>query len=109
VKESGPFEFIDICDKKTMYDVCKRYNVDCIVNLAAILSAKGETNPMMAWNINMNGLINVLEIAREMKMKQVMVPVLLLFSDREHLYIVHRRKQCFILLPCMASPRLPAN
>jgi len=74
VKESGPFEFFDIVDKKGMYDVCKKYNVDCIINMAAILSAVGEQNPLMAWDINMNGLFNVLEIAREMKMEQVLVP-----------------------------------
>jgi nucleoside-diphosphate-sugar epimerase len=74
VKESGPFEFFDIVNKQAMYDVCKKYNINMIVNMAAILSAVGEQNPMVAWDINMNGLINVLEIAREMKMKQVLVP-----------------------------------
>lgn len=74
VKNSGPFEFFDIVDKKGMYDVCKKHNVDCIINMAAILSAVGEQNPLMAWDINMNGLFNVLEIAREMKMEQVLVP-----------------------------------
>ena len=74
VKESGPFEFFDIVNKQAMYDVCKKYNINMIVNMAAILSAVGEQNPMVAWDINMNGLINVLELAREMKMKQVLVP-----------------------------------
>src|SRR5271157_595031 len=74
VKESGPFEFFDIVNKQAMYDVCKKYNVDCIINMAAILSAVGEQNPLSAWDINMNGLINVLEIAREMKMSQVLTP-----------------------------------
>ncbi|HPF01062.1 MAG TPA: NAD-dependent epimerase/dehydratase family protein [Bacteroidales bacterium] len=74
VKNSGPFEFFDIVDRPRMTEVCKKYNVDAIVNMAAILSAVGEQNPMMAWDINMNGLINVLEVAREMNMKQVLVP-----------------------------------
>jgi nucleoside-diphosphate-sugar epimerase len=74
VKNSGPFEFFDIVDKKGMYDVCKKHKIDCIINMAAILSAVGEQNPLMAWDINMNGLFNVLEIAREMKMEQVLVP-----------------------------------
>jgi nucleoside-diphosphate-sugar epimerase len=74
VKESGPFEFFDIVNRQAMYEVCKKYNVNIVVNMAAILSAVGEQNPMMAWDINMNGMINVLEIARELKMKQVLVP-----------------------------------
>ncbi|MFH1005196.1 MAG: NAD-dependent epimerase/dehydratase family protein [Bacteroidota bacterium] len=74
VAESGPFEYFDVVNRQALADVCKKYNIDCIVNMAAILSAVGEQNPMLAWDINMNGLINVLEVAREMKMKQVLVP-----------------------------------
>lgn len=74
VRESGPFEFFDVSNKEDLYNVCKKHNVDCIVNMAAILSAVGEANPMLAWDVNMNGLINVLEVAREMKMEQVLVP-----------------------------------
>ncbi|PLW92721.1 MAG: UDP-glucose 4-epimerase [Marinilabiliales bacterium] len=74
VKESGPFEFFDVCDRARLEEVCKKYNIDGIVNMAAILSAVGENNPMLAWDVNMNGLINVLEVAREMNMKQVLVP-----------------------------------
>lgn len=57
VKESGPFEFFDILNKQVMYDVCKKYNIDCIINMAAILSAVGEQNPMMAWDINMRLMV----------------------------------------------------
>ncbi len=74
IKETGPFEFFDIVDRPRLEEVCKKYNVDAIVNMAAILSAVGEKNPMLAWDVNMNGLINVLEVAREMNMKQVMIP-----------------------------------
>lgn len=74
VKESGPFEFFDTTNRADLEKVCKKYDVDCIVNMAAILSAVGESNPMLAWDVNMNGLINVLEVAREMNMKQVLVP-----------------------------------
>jgi len=74
IKESGPFEFFDVMDKSRLGEVCDKYKIDHIVNMAAILSAVGEKNPMMAWNINMNGLINVLEAAREKNMKQVLVP-----------------------------------
>jgi nucleoside-diphosphate-sugar epimerase len=74
VLESGPFEFFDAVNKNDLYDACKKYDINIIINMAAILSGNGEKNPMLAWDVNMNGLLNVLEIAREMKMKQVLVP-----------------------------------
>lgn len=63
--ESGPFETIDVLDTKKMAEVVDKYNINTIVNLAAILSAVGEKNPALCWNINMNGLYNVLELGRE--------------------------------------------
>lgn len=74
IKESGPFEFFDTTNREDLIKICKKYQIDCIVNLAAILSAVGEQNPMLAWDVNMNGLLNILEVAREMKMSQVLVP-----------------------------------
>lgn len=74
ILETGPFEFFDVSDRAALENICKKYNVDAIVNMAAILSAVGEAKPMLAWDVNMNGLINVLEVAREMNMKQVLVP-----------------------------------
>lgn len=74
VLKTGPFEFFNAVNREDLYNCCKKYNINIIVNMAAILSATGEQNPMLAWDVNMNGLINVLEIARELKMKQVLVP-----------------------------------
>lgn len=74
VLETGPFEFFNAVNKDDLHNVCKKYDINIIINMAAILSATGEQNPMLAWDVNMNGLLNVLEIAREMKMKQVLVP-----------------------------------
>lgn len=74
IKESGPFEFFDVKDRKKLEEICDKYQIDHIVNMAAVLSAVGEQNPMLAWDVNMNGLINVLEVARERKMKQVLMP-----------------------------------
>ncbi len=74
VRESGPFEFFDTTNKDDLLKVCKKYEIDAIVNMAAILSAVGEKNPMLAWDVNMNGLINVLEVAVELEMKQVLIP-----------------------------------
>ncbi len=72
--ETGPCEVVDALDVDALVSTVKKYNIDAIINMAAILSATGEKNPMLAWDVNMNGLINVLEIAREFKMKQVLVP-----------------------------------
>lgn len=62
---SGPFEFIDCADITTVADVVKKYKIDTIYHLAAILSAVAEAKPQLAWNVNINGLYNVLEVARE--------------------------------------------
>ena len=65
--ESGPFEVIDCTDRDAVKRVVQHYNVDAIYHLAALLSAVGENKPLLAWNVNMGGLLNVLEAAREYK------------------------------------------
>ena len=72
--ETGPCEVVDALDVEGLVSVVGKYRIDIIINMAAILSATGEKNPMLAWDVNMNGLINILEIARDFKMKQVLVP-----------------------------------
>ncbi|RLC47811.1 MAG: L-threonine 3-dehydrogenase, partial [Candidatus Cloacimonadota bacterium] len=62
---SGPFEFIDCAVIDTIVEVVKKYNISTIYHLGAILSAVGEAKPQLAWNVNINGLYNVLEVARE--------------------------------------------
>ncbi len=64
LRDSGPFEFIDVAKRKTIEEVVRKYNIDTIYHLAAILSAVGEEKPLLAWDVNMNGLFNVLEVAR---------------------------------------------
>jgi len=71
---SGPFEWGNITDKKSLEDAIDKHNIDTIINMAAILSATGEQNPTMCWDVNMNGLYNVLEIAREKELNQVLCP-----------------------------------
>jgi len=61
----GPFNFLDCTDKKSLEKLVKEENIDTIYHLAAILSAAAEENPPQAWDININGLYNVLEVARE--------------------------------------------
>jgi nucleoside-diphosphate-sugar epimerase len=71
---SGPFEFIDITQKETVEKVVDEYDIDTIYNMSAILSAVGEKNPTLCWDVNINGLYNILEIAREKEMARVFVP-----------------------------------
>jgi nucleoside-diphosphate-sugar epimerase len=71
---SGPFEFIDILKRETVEKVVKKYDIDTIYNMAAILSAVGEEKPHLCWNVNIDGLLNILEIARENDMTRVFVP-----------------------------------
>lgn len=63
--ESGPAEEADVCNGEQLLAIVKKYNIDTVYNLAALLSAVAERKPQMAWNIQINGLMNILEIARE--------------------------------------------
>lgn len=63
--KSGPFEFLDTSERENLAKVMKQYEIDTIFHLAAVLSATGEKNPQAAWHVNMSGLYNVLELARE--------------------------------------------
>ncbi len=63
--ESGPAEHANVCNAKQIADIVDKYDIDTIYNLAALLSATAERLPLKAWDIQMNGLINVLEVARE--------------------------------------------
>lgn len=65
ILESGPFEIIDATNFDQVKNAVKKHNIDTIYNLAALLSAVAETKPQAAWNVGINGLVNVLEIARE--------------------------------------------
>lgn len=72
--ESGPFEYVDVTDRGTIRTVVKKYDIDEVYHLASILSATGEENPQLAWNVNMGGLYDVLEIAREHNIAKVFWP-----------------------------------
>ncbi len=63
--EDGPFEVIDALDASGYIEVVKKYNIDAIYNLVAVLSATGEKDPLLAWKINMGALTNSLNIARD--------------------------------------------
>ena len=62
---SGPAEECNVTNAKQIADIVDKYDIDTIYNLAALLSATAERKPLLAWDIQMNGLINILEVARE--------------------------------------------
>jgi nucleoside-diphosphate-sugar epimerase len=66
VVQSGPFEILDVTDEKAMFNMAKKHEVDTIIHLAALLSATAEKKPLLAWHLNMGGLVNALEAAREL-------------------------------------------
>lgn len=72
--ETGPFVQLDATDAQALTDVVRRYGVTQIYHLAAILSAKGEQNPVWAWNLNMQTALNVLEVARLNEVRKVFLP-----------------------------------
>ena len=65
LKESGPVETVNCTDAAALAGVVGKYKLDSIIHLAAILSAVAEAKPALAWDVNINGLYNVLEVARE--------------------------------------------
>jgi nucleoside-diphosphate-sugar epimerase len=64
VKNSGPLEIVDAINKDEVERVVKKYGIDTVFHLASLLSAVGEKNPDLAWDVNMNGLKNVLDLAK---------------------------------------------
>lgn len=71
---TGPYVSLDVMNKEMLHVQVIRQNITQIYLLAAILSATGEKNPSLAWNLNMQGLLNVLDIAREENIKKVYWP-----------------------------------
>ena len=63
--ESGPAEVADVRNAQQLAGIVDAYKIDTIYNLAALLSAVAERKPLLAWDIQMNGLLNILEVARE--------------------------------------------
>jgi nucleoside-diphosphate-sugar epimerase len=72
--ESGPTERLDITDGPALGALLRKHKIDTVYHLAALLSATGEKTPQKAWDININGLYNVLEAARESGLARVFSP-----------------------------------
>lgn len=65
LKASGPSAIADVTDRQSIEVVARQFKIDTIYNLAALLSVVAESRPAMAWKIGIDGLWNVLEVARE--------------------------------------------
>ena len=71
ILQSGPFEILDATDYNAIEDVVMHYEIEEVYLMAAMLSATAEKFPMRAWNLNMNSLFNVLNLARENKIDKI--------------------------------------
>jgi nucleoside-diphosphate-sugar epimerase len=73
-KNAGPFEFVNVLEKENLRQIYHKYKPKQVYLLAAILSATGEQNPKLAWDLNMNGLLNVLDFCLEFGTKKIYWP-----------------------------------
>ena len=81
------FEKVDVTDFEGLDKLIKRHNIDTIVHLAAILSARGEQNPELAWHINIDGLLNVIKVSIKHNIDRLMVPSsIAVFGPQSTLY-----------------------
>jgi len=74
VIEHGPFEFLDVMDMSKLKEVVSKHNIGQVYLLAALLSATAEQNPEFAWKLNMEGLFNVLNLAKDKVIEKVFWP-----------------------------------
>lgn len=81
VLNGGIFEIVDVLDKNRIFEVSKKYEVDTIIHLAALLSATGEKNPKLAWDINIGSLINCLDVCKELNLKLFVPSSIGVFGD----------------------------
>ena len=74
LRDQGPFEQLNVCDRGAIDAIIERYDIHTVYHMAAILSGTGEEKPNLAWNVNLRGLMNVLEIARGRHLFRVFSP-----------------------------------
>ena len=74
MRDAGPFHLLDVTNEAEMDALMQKHSIDTVFHLAALLSAVGEKNPMLCWNVNMNGTINVLQLAVKYDMARVIIP-----------------------------------
>lgn len=71
---NGPVEMLDVLDKKALLQIIEKYQISEVYLLAALLSATAEKNPALGWQLNMDGLFNILDLAREEHISKVFWP-----------------------------------
>jgi nucleoside-diphosphate-sugar epimerase len=106
---TGPYVSLDVMNKEMLHVQVIRQNITQIYLLAAILSATGEKNPNLAWHLNMQGLLNVLDIAREEKCTKYIGQAVSRFSVLPPLNKIVRNKRSLNLLPYMASVNMQGS
>ena len=72
--EGGPYEILDILDTNRLHYIIGKHRITHVYNLAALLSSTAEQNPEFGWNLNMKGLLNTLELAKEKLIKRLFWP-----------------------------------
>lgn len=72
--EGGPYEILDVLDTNRMHYIVGKHRITQVYNLAALLSSTAEQNPEFGWNLNMKGLLNTLELAREKLIERLFWP-----------------------------------
>ena len=74
VMEGGPFELLNVLDKPRLREVIKKNGITQVYLLAALLSATAEQNPSLAWKLNVDGLFNILELAKNKEIEKIFWP-----------------------------------
>ena len=94
---------MDVLDSIHLAGVVKEYEVSEVYLLAALLSAVSESKIKSAWDLNMNGLFNVLELARQGQIKKVFWPSSIVFMVLQVLRKIHLNSLFLSLIPCTVS------
>lgn len=97
---NGPFEVLDVTNREAMMAIVENFKADTLMHMAALLSATAEKNPLLAWDLNMGGLMNALETARTYELHFFTPSSIGAFGDSTPKKI-HHKIQFNNLLQCM--------
>ncbi len=106
---AGPFESLNVTERADVERIVRKHDIDTIFHLAAILSANGEKAPQKAWDVNINGLYNVLETARRLGSVRIFTPSSIAVFGPATPGSARPRTPSSTRRPCTASPRSPAR